>query len=175
MTTPSENYESHDDNSGGYGSSYGAHPNNGDPYASGGQPFGAQSPYGSQQYGSQPFGTQPFGTQSFGAHPFGSQQYGVPSYGTPGHGAMQPYGQPAYGAARKEPALSLVLSFFLPGLGTLINGQTGKGIGIMAGYFLGMVLSIILIGIPIMLGFWVWGMVDGYSGAKNHNIRNGFH
>ncbi|AVZ41316.1 hypothetical protein CT688_14820 [Dietzia sp. JS16-p6b] len=87
---------------------------------------------------------------------------------------MHPYAT-NYGASRKEPALSLVLSFFLPGLGTIINGQAGKGIGIMAGYFLGILLSVVLIGIPIMLGFWVWGMVDAYSGAKQHNLENGFY
>src|SRR5699024_11625253 len=69
----------------------------------------------------------------------------------------------------------LVLSFLLPGLGTMINGQAGKGVGIMVGYFLGALLSVILIGLPIMFGFWVWGMVDAYSGAKEHNARHGFH
>lgn len=97
------------------------------------------------------------------------------------HGAMQPYAPyppgspyaPAQRAPRKDPALMLVLSFFLPGLGTIVNGQGGKGVGIMLGYFLGALLSIILIGLPIMFGFWVWGMVDAYSGAKEHNARHG--
>ncbi|MEH6820539.1 MAG: hypothetical protein V7706_11410 [Dietzia psychralcaliphila] len=144
----------------------------------GNQPYGTQSfenqPFGNQPYGAQPFGNQPYGAQPFGNQPFGEHPYGVQPYVSPGYGAMHPYA-PNYGVSRKEPALSLVLSFFLPGLGTLINGETGKGIGIMAGYFLGILLSVVLIGIPIMLGFWVWGMIDGYSGAKAHNLRNGFH
>ncbi|MFN3338248.1 MAG: hypothetical protein ACK40Z_00990 [Dietzia sp.] len=189
MTTPSENPESYGGDPDGYGSAYGHQPDPGDPYSPGAQPYGFQSPYGDQSYGNsnygnQPYGTQPYGTQPYGSHPYGTQPYGtqpygeqpfgVQPYGSPGYGAMQPYA-PNYGASRKEPALSLVLSFFLPGLGTLINGQTGKGIGIMAGYFLGVLLSVVLIGIPIMLGFWVWGMIDGYSGAKEHNLRNGFY
>ena len=196
MTTPSEYPESHGGDPDGYGSAYGNQSTPGHAYGSqpfGSDPYGTQ-PYGSQPYGSQPYGTQPvgsdpYGTQPYGSDPYGSRPYGefsygqqpyagqpfgIQPYGSPGYGAVHPYA-PAYGASRKEPALSLVLSFFLPGLGTLINGQAGKGIGIMAGYFLGILLSVVLIGIPIMLGFWVWGMVDAYSGAKEYNARNGFY
>ena len=199
MTSPSENHESYGDDPRGHGSAYGTPSTSGDrfspygtqPYESpsfGHQQFGQQQfeqqpfeqqPYGAhfygaQQFGTQPYGTEPYGTQPYGTQPYGVEPYGVQPYGSPGYGAMHPYA-PAYGASRKEPALSLVLSFFLPGLGTLINGQAGKGIGIMAGYFLGILLSVVLIGIPIMLGFWVWGMVDAYSGAKEYNARNGFY
>lgn len=194
MTSPSENHESYGDDPRGHGSAYGTPSDSGDrfspygtqPYESPSfghqqfeqqqfeqQPF-EQQPYGAHFYGAQPFGTQPYGTEPYGTQPYGVEPYGVQPYGSPGYGAMHPYA-PAYGASRKEPALSLVLSFFLPGLGTLINGQAGKGIGIMAGYFLGILLSVVLIGIPIMLGFWVWGMVDAYSGAKEYNARNGFY
>lgn len=194
MTSPSENHESYGDDPRGHGSAYGTPSDSGDRFSPYGtqsyespsfghqqfeqqqfeqQPF-EQQPYGAHFYGAQPFGTQPYGTEPYGTQPYGVEPYGVQPYGSPGYGAMHPYA-PAYGASRKEPALSLVLSFFLPGLGTLINGQAGKGIGIMAGYFLGILLSVVLIGIPIMLGFWVWGMVDAYSGAKEHNARNGFY
>lgn len=194
MTSPSENHESYGDDPRGHGSAYGTPSDSGDrfspygtqPYESPSfghqqfeqqqfeqQPF-EQQPYGAHFYGAQQFGTQPYGTEPYGTQPYGVEPYGVQPYGSPGYGAMHPYA-PAYGASRKEPALSLVLSFFLPGLGTLINGQAGKGIGIMAGYFLGILLSVVLIGIPIMLGFWVWGMVDAYSGAKEYNARNGFY
>ena len=184
MTSPSENHESYGDDPRGHGSAYGTPSDSGDRFS----PYGTQ-PYESpsfghqqfeqQQFEQQPFEQQPYGAHFYGAQPFGTQPYGTEPYGTqpygsPGYGAVHPYA-PAYGASRKEPALSLVLSFFLPGLGTLINGQAGKGIGIMAGYFLGILLSVVLIGIPIMLGFWVWGMVDAYSGAKEHNARNGFY
>ncbi|MBB1032682.1 hypothetical protein G6027_17785 [Dietzia sp. SLG310A2-38A2] len=160
---------------------YGSAPFGGQEYATppfdqqpfGQQPFG-QHPFDQHPFDQQPYGAQYYGAQYYGAQPYGVQPYGVQPYGSPGYGAVHPYA-PNYGATRKEPALSLVLSFFLPGLGTMINGQAGKGIGIMAGYFLGILLSVVLIGIPIMLGFWVWGMVDAYSGAKAHNLRNGFY
>lgn len=131
------------------------------------------------QYGAQPgYGTQPY-AQPY-AQPYDMQQYGMPQYGQPGqpyaqqYGAMQPYGQYPP-AARKDPALMLVASLLIPGLGTMLNGRVGRGVGILAGYGVGVLLSVVLIGLPIMFGFWVWGMVDAYSGAKEHNARNGFY
>lgn len=132
-----------------------------------------------------PYGQQPFAGGGYGA-PGQYDPYQAAAFsGIPPDGAMQMYypvppyapgyGAPVYGASRKEPALSLILSFFLPGLGTIINGQGGKGIGIMLGYFMGALLSVILIGLPILFGFWVWGMVDAYSGAKEHNARYGYY
>lgn len=135
-------------------------------------PHSAAGQYPGQPYGTPPYGTQPYGTPMYGAQPFGAQAYGVQPYGAQPYGAVQPYGQfPP--AARKDPALMLVASLIIPGLGTILNGQPGKGIGILVGYLFGVVLSIVLIGIPIMIGFWVWGMVDAYNGAKDHNARHG--
>ena len=129
------------------------------------------------QYGAQPgYGTQPY-AQPY-VQPSDMQQYGMPQYGHPGqphaqpYGAMQPYGQYPP-ATRKDPALMLVASLLIPGLGTMLNGRVGRGVGILAGYGVGVLLSVVLIGLPIMFGFWVWGMVDAYQGAKDHNARHG--
>lgn len=163
-----ENPESADSYDAVAGAPYGRQPFVGDGQAPFGEPArpgvpGYPRPLG--QYG--PYQADPYQAAAFG--------------GMYPHGAMQPYAPyppgspyaPAQRAPRKDPALMLVLSFFLPGLGTIVNGQGGKGVGIMLGYFLGALLSIILIGLPIMFGFWVWGMVDAYSGAKEHNARHG--
>ena len=156
------------------GAPYGANPYLADPL--GNQQYGAQQSE-AQQYGAQPFGNQPFGNQQYGAQPYGGQPltgpgFAAPGYGTPAYGAVQPYGQYPQ-VARKDPAIMLVASLIIPGLGTLLNGSTGKGIGIFAGYCIGALLSVILIGLPIMFGFWVWGMVDAYNGAKDFNARHG--
>ena len=55
----------------------------------------------------------------------------------------------------------------------MLNGETGKGIGILAGYLVALLLSLVLIGIPIVIGLWIWGMVDAYSGAQKWNARHG--
>jgi TM2 domain-containing membrane protein YozV len=73
----------------------------------------------------------------------------------------------------KNPALSLLASFFIPGLGTMLNGETGRGIGILVGYFVALLLSLVLIGIPFVIGLWIWGMVDAYTGAQKWNARHG--
>jgi TM2 domain-containing membrane protein YozV len=86
-------------------------------------------------------------------------------------GGPQPGWQPQ--VAPKNPGLALLASFFFPGLGTLMNGQAGKGIAIFALYFVSWLFAFILIGIPFLFGFWVWGMVDAYTGAKKWNARHG--
>lgn len=87
-------------------------------------------------------GTQPdhevreqYGSRS---HSGGQQRYGA-----------QPYGQAP--ATRKDPALMLVASLIVPGLWTILNGETGPGI--LAGFVVGALLSVSLIGLPIVLGF----------------------
>ncbi|MEO7058099.1 MAG: hypothetical protein ABI083_00105 [Lapillicoccus sp.] len=75
--------------------------------------------------------------------------------------------------APKSPALALLASFFLPGLGSMLNGEGAKGAGILVGYLVCIPLTLVIIGIPGMIGFWVWGMVDGYQGAQRWNARYG--
>jgi TM2 domain-containing membrane protein YozV len=65
------------------------------------------------------------------------------------------------------------VSFFLPGVGSMINGDVGKGIGILVGYVISFFLIIVLIGIVGVIGFWIWGMVDAYQGARQWNARHG--
>jgi TM2 domain-containing membrane protein YozV len=77
--------------------------------------------------------------------------------------------------APKSPGLALVASFFIPGLGSMINGEVGKGIGILVGYFFSLLLVVIVIGIVGVLGFWIYGMVDAYNGAKLWNARHGIY
>jgi TM2 domain-containing membrane protein YozV len=139
------------------------------------EPGGPEQPGGPQAYPSQPGYPGPQG------HP------GYPGQNIPAPIPQQPYGvQPQYGhptmpVARKDPAVMLIASFFVPGLGTLLNGEGGKGAAILIGWFFSWMffwlLSWILIGfffIPVAMVLWIWGMVDAFVGAKNFNIRNGY-
>lgn len=130
---------------------------------------------------------------------------------------------------RKEPFFSLIISFFIPGLGTILNGEGRKGGAIMAvayltpvvaligffffalrfdypgnvvydallgflpgslgfgllfkslissyGFFPDLYLAplLVLCAIPVMIGAWVWGLIDAYKGAEAHNARYGMH
>jgi TM2 domain-containing membrane protein YozV len=104
------------------------------------------------------------------------QQPPVPySQGYPAQPPHQPasYPYPPVHVAPKNPALALLVSFFIPGVGTMMNGQVGKGIGILVGYLLSLLLTVVLIGFIGVVGFWVWGMVDAYNGAQKWNLRHG--
>lgn len=98
------------------------------------------------------------------------QQYGQPF--------AQPFQAPV--VAARNPALALIASFFITGLGQLINGEVGKGIAMFVAaivtWFMAFLLMIVLIGfllIPVALAIWVWSMVDAYNSARNWNARHG--
>lgn len=115
----------------------------------------------------QPGGVQPYAPPQFPPQPYPQQAYGQQAYGQP------QYAAPPMVVAPKNPGIGLLASFFVPGLGSLINGDVGIGIGIFIGYLIGWFFSFFLIGIPFVFGFWVWGMVDGYTGAQRWNARHG--
>jgi len=73
----------------------------------------------------------------------------------------------------KNPAMGVILSFFIPGLGTMVNGDVARGAIILGVYALGWVLALFLIGIPILIGAWIWGMIDGYLSAQRWNTAHG--
>lgn len=150
-----------------------------------------RQPQASQdQVRAQPDQAQPFDQgQTYDQAGFAGQQgYGqVQGYGQPqgygqvqGYGAGQPGGygmQPGYqqqpAVLPKNPAVSVIASFFVPGLGSMLNGNTSIGIVILITYIVGWVLTLVLIGFFIVLGAWIWGMVDAYSSAQKWNQAHG--
>ena len=73
----------------------------------------------------------------------------------------------------KNPAVGVIISFFVPGVGSMVNGSVGRGAIILGVYALGWILSLFLIGIPILIGAWIWGMADGYLSAQRWNQAHG--
>jgi TM2 domain-containing membrane protein YozV len=73
----------------------------------------------------------------------------------------------------KNPAVGVILSFFIPGLGSMVNGSVGRGAIILGVYALGWILTLFLIGIPILIGAWIWGLADGYLSAQRWNQARG--
>lgn len=73
----------------------------------------------------------------------------------------------------KNPALGVILSFFIPGLGSIVNGSTGRGVAILGLYVFGWLLAFFIIGIPVLIGAWIWGLVDGYLSAQRWNQAHG--
>lgn len=129
--------------------------------------YGPQAPYGGQPTYYQPNGPVGSRVPYQPNRPVGSP---VP-YDT-SNWVPQPWGyQPP--VPRKEPWLALLVSFFVPGVGTIMNGETSKGIGILIGYLGCLALSWLLLPIAGALGLWIWGMMDAYQGAQRHNLAHG--
>jgi TM2 domain-containing membrane protein YozV len=130
----------------------------------------------SQQYPDQPYAQQPDPQPPMlpAQQPPGGPQYG--NYPVPQQaGYPQSYGigYPQQQVAAKSPGLALVASFFIPGLGSLINGSVGIGIAIFVSYCVAWALTLVLIGFILVPAVWVWGMIDAYQGARNWNARHG--
>ncbi|AKB75149.1 hypothetical protein MSLAZ_1888 [Methanosarcina lacustris Z-7289] len=73
----------------------------------------------------------------------------------------------------KNPGFAAVLSFFIPGLGQIYNGQIMKGIVfiILASVF--GFLTVVLIGYILYPLFWVYNLYDAYNTAREINARHG--
>jgi TM2 domain-containing membrane protein YozV len=75
--------------------------------------------------------------------------------------------------APKNPAVSVLLSVFVPGLGSMVNGNAGTGVAILVLNIIGWMLAIVLIGIPLAIGTWIWGLVDAHQSAQRWNRAHG--
>ncbi|MDV0444783.1 hypothetical protein MmiAt1_03230 [Methanimicrococcus sp. At1] len=64
----------------------------------------------------------------------------------------------------KNTFFALILSFIIPGLGQVYNGNFWKGVGFMIAVPLG-TLFLIVPGVAI----WIWGMYDAYTDADKIN------
>jgi TM2 domain-containing membrane protein YozV len=70
-------------------------------------------------------------------------------------------------------ALGVVASFFIPGLGSMLNEKVGKGIGILACYIVSLVLVLVLVGFIAAPAVWIWGMVAANNDAHKWNRAHG--
>lgn len=112
----------------------------------------------------QPFGQQPYGQQGYAP--------GQPVYAAPAR-PPGPYGFPQLSVMPKSPAGALIASFFIPGLGQLINGEVGKAIAMFVLYALSWVLLLVVVGLFGIVGIWIWSMIDAYSTAQRWNLAHG--
>jgi TM2 domain-containing membrane protein YozV len=79
-------------------------------------------------------------------------------------------GEPAFG----NPAVPVLVSFFLPGVGSVLNGHRAKGVALFLAYALSWVLAVTLAGVVFVavIGVWLWGLVDAYRGARTDGARS---
>lgn len=83
--------------------------------------------------------------------------------------ALTPYGDRQSGAANalampsesKALAGLLINAFLLPGLGTIIAGRSNPGVGQLLLFLIGVPLCLLVVGFPMVLAAWIWGLVTG--------------
>jgi TM2 domain-containing membrane protein YozV len=71
----------------------------------------------------------------------------------------------------KNPTLAAILSFLIPGLGQIYNGEVGKGILIIVVHIVNAILAMIIIGFFTGLAVLVWAIYDAYKVAERINLQ----
>jgi len=120
-----------------------------------GAPAGSQQPAYGQAY------QQPQAQNGYPPAPY--QQPYPPGYAAP----------PVVQVVPKSAGIALLISFFIPGVGSLYAGKTTTGVIILIGYIISWVLTIVIVGFVGVFGFWVWGLIDAYQGAQAWNRARG--
>ncbi len=106
---------------------------------------------------------------------------GYGSAASPAPAAMPPPPAPAYPPMQAVPGakppptqglaiVALILNILIwPGLGSLIGGRSegwAQGFLFLLGLILALTLLFALIGIPLMVGMWIWSIVTGVNLIK---------
>lgn len=73
----------------------------------------------------------------------------------------------------RSPAAALVMSLFIPGLGSMYAGKAGWGILIVALWLVSWPMLFFAIGLITLPACWIWGMIAGYSDARAWNRARG--
>jgi len=75
---------------------------------------------------------------------------------------------------RKSSGIAAVLSFLIPGLGQIYNGRIGKGLLLIIGLPILLVIGIftifIVIGVVFIIlyiALWIWQIYDAYKTAES--------
>lgn len=68
---------------------------------------------------------------------------------------------------RKDPAVAVLLSVVVPGLGQFYNGDSKKGVVMLGAFCVSALFAALLIGIPGVIGVWIWSVLD------SHNVASG--
>lgn len=71
--------------------------------------------------------------------------------------------------SEKNPAIALILSLIIPGIGQLYNGQSRKCITLIIAAVISFFLIAIYIGFLFYFLVWIYGMYDAYKSAKAIN------
>ena len=71
----------------------------------------------------------------------------------------------------KSSGIAVILSFFIPGLGQIYNGEIGKGVLFIIIAFILALTTAVLIGFILYPIFWIYNMYDAYKTAERINLE----
>lgn len=99
-------------------------------------------------------------------------QYQVQPYQQP-YPPQSPYAPPGMTIAPKSPGVALLISFFLPGVGSMYAGSVGLGVIILVLWLISVATVFILIGWILAPACWIWGMIAACMNAQRWNRERG--
>jgi TM2 domain-containing membrane protein YozV len=91
----------------------------------------------------------------------------APSYGTP------PAPRPPMTVAPRSPLGGVILSFFIPGAGTMYAGEVGAGIAFLAATVVSVLAMVILVGFVTTPLIWIFAMIHAHQAVQRWNRRHG--
>ena len=65
--------------------------------------------------------------------------------------------------SKERHGVPALLSFFIPGLGQMVKGEILSGLVVMVAMFVSAMLTMFVIGVPMLVIFWVWQLYDAYT------------
>lgn len=71
----------------------------------------------------------------------------------------------------RSPLPALALSLVVPGLGTMRNGAVGRGAIVLVCFLAAASLVPMLVGLPLLIVVWAWGLLDAVLSARRWNRR----
>ena len=105
----------------------------------------------------------------------GQVYFRLPGRAKPGAIVQSPAGPLAKPVDEGTAVVGLLVNLALPGVGSLIAGRTREGILQLVMVAVGLPLMLIFLGVPLVIGAWVWALVTGINAvnaAKGSNLRN---
>lgn len=86
---------------------------------------------------------------------------------------QSPYAPPGMAVAPKSPGVALLISFFLPGVGSMYAGSVGLGVIILVLWLISAVAVFFVIGWILAPACWIWGMIAAHMNAQRWNRERG--
>ena len=102
--------------------------------------------------------------------PYAGQYQQQPQY--PPQQWQQPQA-PAMTVAPKSPGLALLISFLLPGVGSMYAGSAGLGVIILVLWLISAAAVLFVIGWILAPACWIWGMIAAFMNAQRWNRERG--